>query len=116
MPEAEHGVLRQRLESYADKREQVCDGDGAAFLFRPGPLLDESVHRDDKESSGHAEQGQLRQNNGVADARPEKAAPTLKVLMPPNPGRIMPGSIFLPEASPATKLPIPMPRLRAARR
>ena len=28
----------------------------------------------------------------------------------------MPGSIFLPEARPAAKLPIPMPRLRAARR
>ena len=72
MAKSQHGVLRQRLKSYTDERKQVCDGDGAAFLFRPGPLLDERVHRDDEESPGHAQQRQLCQDNGVADSRPGK--------------------------------------------
>jgi hypothetical protein len=60
MTQAEHGVLRERLESHANKREQVRDGDGAAFFFRPRALLNERVHRDYKKPSGNAEEGELR--------------------------------------------------------
>jgi hypothetical protein len=68
--EAHHGVLREGLQGDAHKRKQVCDGDGAAFLFRPGALLDQRVHRDHKESSGYAEQCEFDEDCQVADVRP----------------------------------------------
>jgi len=50
--EAQHGVLREGLKGDPNKREQVCDSDGTAFLLRFGALLNQRVHRDHKESSG----------------------------------------------------------------
>lgn len=72
MAKAQHSVLRNRLESYAHKRKQVCDGNGAAFFFRPGPLLNERIHRDDEKASGDAKECQLHQDRPITYARPGK--------------------------------------------
>jgi hypothetical protein len=85
--------LREGLEGDANERKEIGDGDGAAFFFGAGALLDKGVDGDDEEAAGYAEEGELNEDGYVADA-----------------------GIFLPEASPAVKLPMPMPRLRAARR
>jgi hypothetical protein len=70
--EAKHRVLGKGLEGYADKGEQVGDGDGAAFFFGAGALLDEGVHRDDKKPSRDPEESKLNEDCQVADTWPGK--------------------------------------------
>jgi hypothetical protein len=70
--QAKHRVLRKGLQGYAHERKEVCDGDGPAFFFGPGPLLDEGVHRDDKKTSGDTEESELNEDCQVADARAGK--------------------------------------------
>ena len=65
--EADHGVLRDRLESDANKGEEIRDGDGAAFFLGLGALLDEGIDRDYEETAGNAEQGEVDQHGEVRD-------------------------------------------------
>jgi hypothetical protein len=58
------------LQSHADKGKKISDGDSAAFLLGAGPLLNERVNRDHKESSGEAEKSQLYEDCQIADAGP----------------------------------------------
>jgi hypothetical protein len=70
--ETQHGVLGKGLEGHSNEREQVGDGNGAAFFFGAGPLLDEGVHRDDKKTSRDPEESKLNEDCQIADTWPGK--------------------------------------------
>src|SRR5580704_16869412 len=68
MAEAEHRVLGERLKCDADKREEIGDGDGAAFFFGRRDVLDERVDRDDEESAEDADEGEKRGHGRETEA------------------------------------------------
>src|SRR5690242_20608659 len=49
-------------ESDADKREEVCGGDGSAFVLLLGPMLDEGVNGNDEKTAREAQGSQQNEN------------------------------------------------------
>ncbi len=66
--EANHRVLRERLEGDADEGEEIGDGDGAAFFFGRRDVLDQRVDGDDEESAEDADEGEKRGDGDEAEA------------------------------------------------
>jgi len=73
--ETNHRVLRDRLKGDADEREEIGNGDGAAFFFGWRDVLDERVDGDYEESAEDADEAEVdRQlSGGLADANVRQA-------------------------------------------
>src|SRR5215813_5875700 len=68
MAQLEHRVLRNWLKRDADEREEIRDGDGAAFFFRRRDVLDEGVDGDDEKSAEDADEGEKSGDRNEAQA------------------------------------------------
>src|SRR5579871_997777 len=67
MAEADHRVLGEGLEGDSDEGKEIGDGDGAAFFFGWGNVLDQSVDGDDEESAEGADEGEESGDGGEAE-------------------------------------------------